>query len=212
MHYLADLLTLTRLILATAILIWGFTSTPLEWALIAFLIAELTDAFDGTCATKWPFPKGKVPKYRKYSAKYDTLTDTFLIITTLLFLIFRVNWLAGLIIGITYAIMALAIDLIVYGKIAGHPDDNKSNSLVNRNFPLAKKIILTRRMVYLVLIATLTIWLLCISDWPIILKIIIAAITIIISIFLWFFESQRRHHISRNAVDIEHKLSKQQKS
>ena len=72
MRYLADLLTLTRFILASILLVLAFVGSPAENAFIIFLTAELTDTFDGTCARKWPFPKNNIPKYRKYAALYDT--------------------------------------------------------------------------------------------------------------------------------------------
>ena len=71
MRYLADLLTLSRLILSIILIVLSFTGTPAENAFIIFLVAELTDTFDGTCARKWPFPKDKTPKYRKYAAQFD---------------------------------------------------------------------------------------------------------------------------------------------
>ena len=207
--YFADILTLIRFVLTIILLILTFNNGDLGVGFMIFIIGELTDAFDGTCATKWPFPKNKTPKYRKYAAKYDMITDTLLIATMLLFFIVRVNWIAGLIIGTAYAVAAIIIDFIVYGKIMGHPDDCKPHSLMKRNFPLAKRIILTRRMIYLALIATIATWTFYASNWPIASKIIITVIAIMVSIFLWFFQSQRRHNISRDAVDIEKKLAKQ---
>ena len=59
MRYLADLLTLTRLILAIVLLVLAFTGGSPEAAFIIFIVAELTDSVDGTCAMKWPFPNDK---------------------------------------------------------------------------------------------------------------------------------------------------------
>lgn len=207
--YFADILTLIRFVFTIILLILTFNNGDLGVGFMIFIIGELTDAFDGTCATKWPFPKNKTPKYRKYAAKYDMITDALLIATMLLFFIVRVNWIAGLIIGTAYAVAAIIIDFIVYGKIMGHPDDCRPRSLMKRNFLLAKRIILTRRMIYLALIATIATWTFYASNWPIASKIIITVIAIMVSIFLWFFQSQRRHNISRDAVDIEKKLAKQ---
>lgn len=207
--YFADILTLIRFVLTIILLILTFNNGDLGVGFMIFIIGELTDAFDGTCAAKWPFPKNKTPKYRKYAAKYDMITDALLIATMLLFFIVRVNWIAGLIMGTAYAVAAIIIDFIVYGKIMGHPDDCRPHSLIKRNFLLAKRIILTRRMIYLALIATIATWTFYASNWPIASKIIITVIAIMVSIFLWFFQSQRRHNISRDAVDIEKKLAKQ---
>lgn len=209
--YFADILTFSRIIIAVVLLIIAFTGGDLAIGFILFIVGELTDAFDGTCATKWPFPKNKVPKYRKYAAKYDMLADALLAVAMLLFFTHRVNWIAGLIIGVGYSITAIIIDFIVYGKVMGHPDDCTDNSLIKRNYDLAKRIILTRRMVYLALIAISSAWTFYASDWPTAAKITITVIAVIVSLFLWFFEGQRRHHISRDAVDIEKQLSQKSK-
>lgn len=205
--YLADLLTLIRFILAIILIVLSFTGGALSAGFLVFVLGELTDAFDGTCATKWPFPKNKTPWYRKYAAKYDMLTDGLIIAAMLLFFIMRVNLVAGLIIGLGYGTISTIIELIVYGKIMGHPDDFKSGSLSAKNFPLAKKIILTRRMVYLALLATVAIWTLYASEWPLVVKITITVVAALVSVFLWFFLAQRRHNISRDAVNVERKLS-----
>lgn len=206
--YLADLLTFTRFILAIILIVLSFTSGTLSAGFLIFVFGELTDAFDGTCATKWPFSKNKVPWYRKYAAKYDMFTDGLIIVAMLLFFIMHVNLIAGLVIGLGYGVISTIIEFVVYGKIMGHPDDFKPGSLSEKNFPLAKKIILTRRTVYLALIATVAIWTLYASEWVLVVKIIITVVAALVAIFLWFFLAQRRHNISRDAVKIEQKLSR----
>lgn len=208
-RYLADILTLIRFVLAIALFILAFTNGDLVAGFLVFVLGELTDAFDGTCAAKWPFPKNKAPKYRKYASKYDMIVDILLASAMFLFFTIRVTLIGGLAMGITYIISAIIIDLVVYRKILGHPDDCRPKSLIKKNFPLAKKIILTRRMIYLALIVISSAWTLFASAWPVSVKITVAIVAAAIAIFLWFFESQRRHHISRDAVDIEKKLAKQ---
>ena len=165
-QYLADILTLTRFILAIILLVMCFTGGSLAAGFTIFVLGELTDAFDGTLATKYPFPKNKTPKYRKYAAKYDMLTDTFLGVVMALFFILRVNLVAGLIILLGYGILAMVVDFLVYGKLFGHPDDARHNSLAHKNFPLAKKIILMRRNLYLALMFLAAAWTLYASEWP----------------------------------------------
>lgn len=206
--YLADLLTLTRFVLVVVLIVLALTNGSIAAGFLVFVFGELTDAFDGTCATKWPFPKNKTPWYRKYAAKYDMIADASIIIAMLIFFIMRVNLVFGLALGLGYGIVAIIIDLIVYGKIMGHPDDFRPGSLSEKNFSLAKKIILTRRMIYLTLIATIIIWTLYASEWQLITKNIIMITAAIVAIFLWFFLAQRRHNISRDAVKIEQKLSR----
>ncbi len=205
--YFADLLTFTRIILSITLIVMAFSYGDIGIGFLVFIIGELTDAFDGTCAAKWPFPKNKIPKYRKYAAKYDMFADILLIVAVMLFFLMRVNLAAGLIIGLSYGILAAIIDLVVYGKIMGHPDDFKPNSLSARNFTLAKKIILVRRKIYIALIALIATWTLYASDFILGVKIAITVVATLISVFLWFFLSQRRHNISRDAVNVEKKLS-----
>lgn len=208
MRYLADILTFSRIILATALAVMSFTGAPIHAAFLVYIIAEVTDALDGTCATRWPFPKNKTPKYRKYAAKYDMFADGYIAIAMVLFFVLRVNLVAGLSFFITYLIAALIIEFIVYGKIMGHPDDCTKGSLMRRNFKLARRIVLIRRNVYLAILFTMAVWMLYASEWPLAVKNAILGIGIAGSLFFWFFLAQRRHHISRDAVDIEKKLAK----
>ena len=96
MRYLADLLTLTRFILASILMVLAFVGSPAENAFIIFLVAELTDTFDGTCARKWPFPKNKTPKYRKYAAQFDMVSDVLLAAAHVLFCTLQVNRVVGI--------------------------------------------------------------------------------------------------------------------
>ena len=208
--YFADILTFTRFILATILLTMAVISNNADigCGFLLFVFAELTDAFDGTCAMRWPFSKNKTPWYRKYAAKYDMLADALTAIAVAAFFTFKVNFLAGAIITIFYIVFSFIIEIIIYGRLFGHPDDFSKKSLMARNFNLAKKIILARRAVYIILIGVIATWLLYASSWLISVKIIITIIAVVIAIFLWFFLSQRRHNISRDATAIEKKLSK----
>ncbi len=212
MRYLADILTLSRLILAIALFVLALVGGSPEAAFIIFLVAELTDTFDGTCARKWPFPKNKTPKYRKYAAKYDMFSDVLLTAAQVLFLTVRVNWIAGLVFIIYYLVSSAGGDLLVYGKILGHPDDCTETSLTKRNFPLAKKIVLTRRYIFAICLGLINAFILFATSWPIWVKWSLFAFGCLIFVFVWFFLRQRRHNISRDAVDIEKKLAKSAKA
>ena len=208
MRYLADILTFSRIILATALTAMSFTGAPLHAAFIVYMVGEITDALDGTCASRWPFPKDKTPKYRKYAAKYDMFADGFIALAMVLFFSLRVNLIAGLCLLIPYLIIGTTLEFIVYGKFMGHPDDCTKNCLMRRNFKLAKKIVLARRNVYLAILFTMAVWTLYASEWSLLTKNIIMGIGLAGSLFFWIFLSQRRHNISRDAVDIEKKLEK----
>lgn len=212
MRYLADILTLSRFILSIVLLILAFTGGTPEAAFVIFLTAEFTDAFDGTCARKWPFPKNKIPKYRKYAAIYDMVSDVLLAAAQVLFVALQINWIAGLIVIIYYTIICGTIELIVYGKLFGHPDNCTKNSLAKRNFPLAKKIILTRRYLYTICLGIINAFILFATNWPDPVKYGLFVFGCSIFVFIWFFLRQRRKHISRDAVEIEKQLSKKKTS
>lgn len=207
MRYLADLLTLTRLILSIVLIVISFTGGTPEAAFIIFLTAEFTDTFDGTCARKWPFPKDKTPAYRKYAAQFDMVSDVLLAAGQVLFCTLRVNWIVGLIVIIYYTVVCGALELILYGKFFGHPDNCTKNSLTNRNFPLAKKIVLARRYLYTICLGIVNAFILFATSWPLPVKTGLFIFGCSIFVFIWFFLRQRRKHVSRDAVDVEQKLT-----
>lgn len=208
MRYLADLLTLIRFILAVVLLVLAFVGSAAENAFIIFLVAELTDAFDGTAARKWPFPKGKEPWYRKYAAQYDMISDVLLAAAQVLFCTLQVNLVAGLVVIIFYVVVCGVIELVVYGKLFGHPDNCTAGSLTRRNFPLAKKIILTRRYLYTICLGVINAFILFATSWPEPVKWGLFIFGCSIFVFIWFFLRQRRKNVSRDAVEIEKELSK----
>ena len=209
MRYLADLLTLTRLILSLILITISFIGGTPEQAFIIFLTAELTDTFDGTCARKWPFPKDKTPKYRKYAAQFDIVSDVLLAAGQVLFCALRVNWIVGLIVILYYTVICGSLELILYGKLFGHPDNCTKKSLTARNFPLAKKIVLARRYLYTICLGVVNAVILFATNWPGPVKYGLFAFGCSIFVFIWFFLRQRRKNVSRDAVDIEQKLTKE---
>ena len=211
MRYLADILTSTRFILSIILLVLAFVGSPAENAFIIFLAAEFTDTFDGTCARKWPFPKNKTPKYRKYAAQFDMVSDVLLAAAQVLFLTLQVNLVAGIAIIVYYVIICPAIELVVYGKFLGHPDNCTPNSLTKKNFPLAKKIVLARRYLYTICLGIANAFILFATNWPDPVKYGLFVFGCSIFVFVWFFLRQRRKNISRDAVDIEKALANKAK-
>ena len=207
MRYLADILTLTRFILASILMVLAFVGSPAENAFIIFLVAELTDTFDGTCARKWPFPKDKTPKYRTYAAQFDMVSDVLLAAAHVLFCTLPVNRVVGIIVIIYYTVVCGILEIILYGKLFGHPDNCTKNSLTARNFPLAKKIVLARRYLYTICLGIVNAFILFATSWPMPVKIGLFIFGCSIFVFIWFFLRQRRKNVSRDAVDIEKKLT-----
>lgn len=208
MRHLADILTLARFVLALVLLSLMFFDGAAEAAFVVFLVAVLTDAFDGTCARKWPFSKNKEPWYRRYAAKYDMFSDILLAAAQVLFLAVRINLVTGIVIIVYYLISSIGGDLLVYGKILGHPDDCTKKSLIRKNFALAKKIILARRYLYAISLGVVNALVLFATSWSQFVKYGLFGLGCLIFVFMWFFLRQRRKNISRDAVEIEQKLAK----
>ena len=206
MRYLADILTGTRFILALVLLVLAFVGSPAENAFIIFLVAELTDTFDGTCARKWPFPKDKTPKYRKYAAQFDMVSDVLLAVAQTLFLLLQVDIVAGMVVVAFYALCAV-MELVLYGKFLGHPDNCTPNSLAKRNFTLAKKIVLARRYAYTICLGVVNAIILFATSWPDPVKYALFVFGCSIFVFVWFFLQQRRKNVSRDAVELEKKMA-----
>ena len=207
MRYLADLLTLTRLVLAIALFVLSFIGGSPEAAFIIFIVAELTDSVDGACAMRWPFPKDKTPSYRKYAVKFDMFADGVLTGAVIIYLLLQINWIVGAVIAVYFLTVSSAIEFIVYGKIMGHPDDCTKSSLIRRNFLLARKIILIRRNIYEACLVVVALIILFATKWPGGVKYAITAVYGIAMILVCILEGQRRKYISRDAVDIEEKLA-----
>lgn len=206
MRYLADILTGSRFVLAVILLVLAFVGSPAENAFIIFLVAELTDTFDGTCARKWPFPKNKTPKYRKYAAQFDMASDVLLAAAQALFLLLQVDIVAGMVVVGFYA-LCIMMELMLYGKFLGHPDNCTDWSLAKRNFPLAKKIVLVRRYLYAIALGVVNAFILFATSWPEPVKWVLFAFGCSIFVFIWFFLRQRRKNVSRDAVELEKKMA-----
>lgn len=212
MRYLADILTFSRFILSIALIVWSFIHGSADGAFVIFLTAQFTDIFDGTCARKWPFPKDKTPKYRKYAAQFDMVSDVLLAGAQVLFCLLNVNWIAALVVIIFYVLICPVVELIVYGKFFGHPDNCTAHSLAKINFPLAKVIIMVRRYTYTICLGVINAFLLFATSWALPVKIGLFIFGCSIFVFCYFFLAARREHISRDAVEIEKDLAKKAKS
>lgn len=196
--YLADILTFTRFILAGFLLYFLITHGAPECVLIVFCIGELTDAFDGTCAKKWPFPKDKEPKYRRFAEQYDMIADILLLGFMGLYIVIWINiWLVAWMVFVIVA--SFVLEMVCYGRPLGHPNFCTKNSLYRRNQKLAEKILLLRRkLTYLPSIIMATIILLFATVWPDVVKYSILGGMVVVVVFLWFFLKARRTKVARD--------------
>jgi len=196
--YLADILTFVRFVLAGFLLVFLITYASPECVLIVFCIGELTDAFDGTCAKRWPFPKGKEPKYRRFAEQYDMIADILLLGFMGLYIVIWINiWLVAWMVFVIVA--SFILEMVCYGRPLGHPNFCTKNSLYRKNQKLAEKILLLRRkLTYLPSIATAIIMLLFATAWPDAVKFGLLGGMVAVGVFLWFFLKARRTKVARD--------------
>lgn len=155
MYYLADILTALRVagVVAILSLAIGGDADAAGAVLVIFILAELTDAFDGSCARRWPYPDdGKRRWWRIYAEEIDQIADLSLGVVTTLFVGLHLS------VGLAWAIVACALFLAIpvqlwrnyrISRIPNEDDD-----------PLRVRVILARRLLYLVGIAALILCLL----------------------------------------------------
>lgn len=119
MKYVADLLTISRILLSLAILIL-IISGLWSLAIILFILAILTDTLDGTIARKWPYSseENKTFWWRKDPHLLDNTADMVLTLATLIGLIIWSPTTWGLITG--GILIGTAILLITIRHLRSH--------------------------------------------------------------------------------------------
>lgn len=172
MYYLADLFTLTEVILSVVLFVMAVVGAPVEQALWVFVAGELCDAVDGPCARRWHYPNdGKSRWWRTYNSEIDQISDILLAIACGVYLIWRVSWIGGSLLLFGIGAICLAIQGHLY-----HYDRN-CHIFRRRNYIYAENLILFRRRLYVVGgiggALALYVWH---TEWPLIIK---AALTII---------------------------------
>lgn len=166
-YHLADLFTLLEVILAVALLWMAIMDCPVDWALWIFVGGEICDALDGPCARKWHYPNdGKHRWWRTYNSEIDQISDILLAVACGVYLIWRVNWLIGVLLLGGIGTFCLLVQCHLY-----YYDQLRRSVKTNNNILYADRLILFRRRFYVVAgvggaIATL-VWY---SSWPFWLK------------------------------------------
>lgn len=150
MYYLADVLTLLRVVGTAAILgLAGFgNAADTLTVLVLFALSELTDAFDGMAARRWPYPQdGKRRWWRTYAEEIDQIADLALGGAATLFV--GLHLAPGLALAIAVGVVGFALPVQIWRqyRIRRIPYEECD--------PLRVRVILARRWLYLVALAAL---------------------------------------------------------
>lgn len=138
-YHIADLLTLTEVVMAAVVVGLAGAGADAVFALAAFLIGEICDAFDGICARKWHYPKdGKFRWWREKAVEIDQLSDILLALAVLFYVGLNLDLGFALLVAGTAIMIAVPVQFIS-GWLARNGAKN-----------LADKLVLVRRYLYLV--------------------------------------------------------------
>lgn len=241
-YHIADILTFTRFLCAIGLIVMAvvgffsateafttgasvieagpFAAIEVPAAFLLFAIGELTDAFDGIAARRWPYPKdGKRRRWRNFADRTDIVADITLALATILFIILRVNFVVGWVILLAGAAIAIPIEFFSWYMVNGPSRVARKGVMgdfywkeicaaerVNRI--LAERVVLKRRYLYVLgIVAGLMILLWTPANgWMFITKFIITCIGATIGAALWVVKRDRRTEwhtslISEEAVD-----------
>lgn len=118
LYYLADALTLCEVIAGFILLGMTFTKMPAEYAIWAFVLGELCDAFDGPCARRWSYPNdGKARWWRVHVKTIEHLSDIFLAIACMVYLFFGTSnpdiACCAVCLGTTIIVICSSVELIL---------------------------------------------------------------------------------------------------
>lgn len=183
-YHLCDLFTLLEVLLACTLLLMAIMHIPPDYALWVFVAGELCDAVDGPCARRWHYPDdGKRRWWRQHNTELDQISDICLAIACAYYLVFELKSSIAAILIAVIGIVALLVQDSVYSG---------TSPLTITNPPLAKKIALFRRYLYVFggiggAIAIL-VWN---TSWTIVTKITLSAIGIVIGILLVLLKRNR---------------------
>lgn len=198
MFYLADVLTTLRFVVVAAILYLALGSGATATGLLAdpqvataavlalFIFGELTDAFDGAAARKWPYPvDGKRRFWRRYVEVVDQVADLALGAVTLLYIGLKMPGgdAFALVILVVTLLVAIPIQIWRKHRIVRIPDEDDD--------PLRVRVILARRVLYLLAIAAIILFLLfaLVTDWP--TRTLIVAVALVAALALAWFKRDR---------------------
>lgn len=196
-YFLADVLTFLRVICAILILVGCFLGFSSGVILFLFAFGELTDAFDGICARKWPYPnEGRGYFWRRYIKIIEPTTDISLGLATLLFITMRVSLVAGIVLILIAMVIGFSVQIIAYGGVFKKIATATRNSLFRKNPRAATRIVLFRRNVlYVGAIAVIVLTLLWDTEVEQTAKILLTMVAVMIGIVIWVIKVDRRTEV-----------------
>ena len=167
-YHIADLLTAMRFLIAVVVLGLVFSlKRPNNWLVFwLFSIGELTDALDGEFARRFHYPNdGKVRFWREFNPKfwiynyelYDIIADLALGISTILYIILRVNAPLGMFVFGGAIGVSFFVKVAVQNDLTAIPYKRVQNEL-------KRLLIVRRRRWYIVALAVMFMTLLWSSD------------------------------------------------
>ena len=154
-YHIADVLTFSRFVFGGLLIFFTIMGVNSTWVLIVFTLAEMTDALDGITARSWHYPKdGKKRWWRKYAVAIDQIADIFVGLTLVAYIMFRMDaWIAYAII-VAIVVIAIPIQIWRHFRIKKYgPDDE-----------ILRRVVLTRRYAYILVLYALFIYLVCYPD------------------------------------------------
>lgn len=179
-YYIADLLTLSEVILAGILLWMTIFNVHADYALWVFVAGELCDALDGPCARRWHYPDdGKYRWWRHYNSEIDQISDILLAVACGLYLIFRVNPIGGCLLLLGIGTFCVIVQYKLYGY------DRDTHRFRRKNYIYAEQLILFRRKVYVFIgiggTIALLVWA---TSWSIYVKVGLALVGIVAGIYI----------------------------
>lgn len=187
MYYLADLFTLSEVILSIVLFVMSIMGAPVAHALWVFVAGELCDAVDGPLARRFHYPNdGKSRWWRTYASEIDQISDIMLAAACGVYLIWQVSWLGGCLLLLGIGAFCLAVQMHLYHY------DRSCKSFRRRFYVYAENLILLRRRIYVVggiggAIA-LMVWH---TEWTLAVKITITIVGILCGIALRYWKHDR---------------------
>ena len=195
-YHIADVLSLLEVLAVVAIVVCTVMGAKPEPVLLLFGFGELCDAFDGTCARRWPYPNdGKRRPWRNptFIKHYEWTKDICLGLATLIYIIIRVDLLTGIVCTSLALVFGLSMQvyagsLWMWANAAVQSERKRAKARQELESYYVKR----RIYLYIPSIVTLVLTLLYATSWLLVVKTLLLFGLTMFGIFLWDVKSDRR--------------------